>query len=156
MCSVTSDSSNPWTVARQTPQPMGLCRQEYWSGLPFPSPGDLRNPGIEPASPACISCTGRWVLYHWAVGEALIFLIYNCHQVNIANEDVEFPDIKTKIFFFFARNSPLPILIILSLLVTSAFTAGLLSPIGVLLGVLPVTFHHVNRLDLPNKWQQVW
>ena len=59
-----SDSSNPWTVAHQTPQPMGLGRQEYWSGLPFPSPGDLPNPGIEPTSPACISCIGRWVLYH--------------------------------------------------------------------------------------------
>ena len=31
---------------------MGFCRQEYWSGLPFPSPGDLPNPGIEPGSPA--------------------------------------------------------------------------------------------------------
>ena len=41
----------PWTVARQTPLSMGFSRQEYWSGLPFPSPGDLPNPGIEPGSP---------------------------------------------------------------------------------------------------------
>ena len=40
----------PWTVARQAPLYMGFSRQEYWSGLPFPSPGDLSNPGIEPIS----------------------------------------------------------------------------------------------------------
>ena len=43
--------STPWTVAYQAPS-MGFSRQEYWSGLPFPSPGDLPNPGIEPGSPA--------------------------------------------------------------------------------------------------------
>ena len=42
----------PWTVARQAPPPMGFSRQEYWSGLPFPSPGDLPNSGIEPGSRA--------------------------------------------------------------------------------------------------------
>ena len=41
-----------WTVACQAPLSMGFYRQGYWSGLPFPSPGDLPNPGIEPASPA--------------------------------------------------------------------------------------------------------
>ena len=41
-----------WTVAHQAPQSVGFSRQEYWSGLPFPSPGDLPNPGIEPRSPA--------------------------------------------------------------------------------------------------------
>ena len=44
-------SVTPWTVAHQTPQPMGFSRQEYWSRLPFPSPGDLSDPGIEPKSP---------------------------------------------------------------------------------------------------------
>ena len=44
--------ATPWTVARQSPLSMGFSRQEYWSGLPFPSPGDLPNPGIEPQSPA--------------------------------------------------------------------------------------------------------
>ena len=43
--------ATPWTVARQAPLSMGFSRQEYWSGLPFPSPGDLPNPGIEPGSP---------------------------------------------------------------------------------------------------------
>ena len=42
----------PWTVAYQAPPFMGFSRQEYWSGLPFPSPGDLHDPGIEPGSPA--------------------------------------------------------------------------------------------------------
>ena len=40
------------TVAHQAPPSMGFSRQEYWSGLPFPSPGDLPDPGIEPRSPA--------------------------------------------------------------------------------------------------------
>ena len=42
----------PWTVPRQAPLSMGFPRQEYWSGLPFPSPRYLPDPGIEPASPA--------------------------------------------------------------------------------------------------------
>ena len=41
-----------WTVAYQASPSMGFSRQEYWSGLPFPSPGDLSDPGIEPRSPA--------------------------------------------------------------------------------------------------------
>ena len=40
----------PWTVAYRAPQSMGFSRQEYWSGLPFPSPGDLLDPGVEPTS----------------------------------------------------------------------------------------------------------
>ena len=43
--------ATPWTVACQTPLSIGFSRQEYWSGLPFPSPGDLPNPGIEPRFP---------------------------------------------------------------------------------------------------------
>ena len=41
----------PWTIAHQAPPSMGFSRQEYWSGLPFPSPGDLPDPRIEPGSP---------------------------------------------------------------------------------------------------------
>ena len=44
--------ATPWTVAYQALLSMGFSSQEYWSGLPFPSPGDLPNPGIEPGSPA--------------------------------------------------------------------------------------------------------
>ena len=49
--SVVSDSAIPWTVAYHAPPSLGFSRQDYWSGLPFPSPGDLPNPGIEPGSP---------------------------------------------------------------------------------------------------------
>ena len=43
--------ATPWTIAYQAPPSMGFSRQECWSGLPFPSPGDLPDPGIEPRSP---------------------------------------------------------------------------------------------------------
>ena len=62
----------PWTVSCQAPVSVGLSRQEYWSGLPFPSPGDLPNPGIEPRSPALEADTlkgdfntGCWGMVHW-------------------------------------------------------------------------------------------
>ena len=50
--SVMSDSAIPWTVASEAPLSMGFSRQEYWRGLPFPSPGDLPDSEIEPWSPA--------------------------------------------------------------------------------------------------------
>ena len=46
------DSTALWTVARQAPLSMEFFNQEYWSGLPFPTPGDLPDPGIKPGSPA--------------------------------------------------------------------------------------------------------
>ena len=49
---VVSNSVTPWNITRLAPLSMEFSQQEYWSGLPFPSPGDLPNPGIEPASPA--------------------------------------------------------------------------------------------------------
>ena len=49
-----SDSVTPWTVARQSPLSMGCPRQEYWSGLPFPPPGDPPDPGIKYISPALV------------------------------------------------------------------------------------------------------
>ena len=51
--------ATPWTVALQAPLSMGSPRQEYWSGVPFPSPEDLPNPGIE----SLVSCISRQVLY---------------------------------------------------------------------------------------------
>ena len=51
--SVMSDSfATPWTVTHQSPLSMGFPRQEYWTGWPFPSPGDLPDPGIKPGSSA--------------------------------------------------------------------------------------------------------
>ena len=49
----------PWTVAHQAPLSLGFSRQEYWSGLPCPPPGNL----LWPRDWTCISCIGRWVLY---------------------------------------------------------------------------------------------
>ena len=49
-----------WTVAHEAPLSMGFSRQEYWSGLPFPS-GDLPDPGIEPASPMSPALTGGFL-----------------------------------------------------------------------------------------------
>ena len=64
----------PWTVAHQASLSMGFSRQEYWSGLPFPSPGDPPDPGIEPVSPAlqADSIPSEWPTYfigtaHWVV-----------------------------------------------------------------------------------------
>ena len=56
VCSVVSNSVTPWTVAYQVPLSMEFSRQEYWSGFPFPTPGDLPDPGIEPAS----LCLPHW------------------------------------------------------------------------------------------------
>ena len=53
-----------WTVALQAPLSMGFSRQEYWSGLPFPLPGDLP-PSRDQTHVSCISCTGRRILYLW-------------------------------------------------------------------------------------------
>ena len=55
--------STPWTVACQAPLSMGFSRQEYWSGLPFHSPGDLPNPGTEPTSLVFPALAGR-LFYH--------------------------------------------------------------------------------------------
>ena len=51
-CSIMPDFATPWTVACQAPLSVEFSRPEYWSGLPFPSPGDLPNPGIKPRTPA--------------------------------------------------------------------------------------------------------
>ena len=55
----------PWTVAHQAPLSMGFPRQEYWSVLPFPSPGDLSGPGIEPT----VSCLAGGFFTHEPPGE---------------------------------------------------------------------------------------
>ena len=56
-------SVTPWTIAHQSTLSLGFSRQEYSCGLPFPSPGDLPNPGIEPSSPVAPSI-GRRILYY--------------------------------------------------------------------------------------------
>ena len=65
VCSVFSHVqlfATPWTVAHQAPLSMGFSRQKYWSGLPFPPPGDLPHPRIKPMSPASPALAGRFFL----------------------------------------------------------------------------------------------
>ena len=67
VCQVVSDSVTPWTVAHQAPLSMEFPRQEYLSGLPFPSPGDLPDPGIKPASPVYPALAGGFFTTSTAV-----------------------------------------------------------------------------------------
>ena len=60
MCYCVSDFVTPWTVARQAPLSMGFSKQEYCSGLPFPSPRDLPHPGIESESLTSPASAGRF------------------------------------------------------------------------------------------------
>ena len=55
LCVLPTLLTMPWAVAHQVPLSMGFSRQDYWSGLLFPSPGDFPNPGIEPTSHALVS-----------------------------------------------------------------------------------------------------
>ena len=70
--------ATPWTIASQAPLSMGFSRQEYWSGLPFPSPGDLSNPGIKPRSPALQADT----LFSKPTGKffpnAILYTLWSC------------------------------------------------------------------------------
>ena len=68
----------PWIVALQSPLSMAFPSQEYWSGLPFPSPGDLSNLGIEPTSPA--SQEDSFPLSHWESPLGLLVMFYHLRQ----------------------------------------------------------------------------
>ena len=66
-CAAFPPTPHPWTVASQASLSMGFPRQVYWSGLPFPSPGDLPNPGMEPTSLMSPALAGRFfsvLFYH--------------------------------------------------------------------------------------------
>ena len=64
MCSVESGSlQSPWTLAYQAPLSVEFSRQEHWSGLSFPPPRDLPDPGIEPVSPASPAVAGRFFTF---------------------------------------------------------------------------------------------
>ena len=65
--------ATPWAIVHQAPLSMGFSRQDYWSRLPFPPPGNLPNPGIEPMSPHLLHC--RQILYHWATRKAPIICV---------------------------------------------------------------------------------
>ena len=82
-CSIMSNSSvTPWTVVYQAPPSMGLFRKEYWSGMPFPTPGDLPEPGIEPASPALQADSlhlSYQVSLSWGLG--VVIMLQLCSKV---------------------------------------------------------------------------
>ena len=62
-CAVPALFATLWTVARRAPLSIGFSRQEYWSGLPFPSPGDLPDPGTEPTSLLSPSLAGGFFFF---------------------------------------------------------------------------------------------
>ena len=94
----------PWTIAHQVLSSMGFSRQEYWSGLPFPSPRDLPNPGIQPGFPAlkadslplghkgrmllrsssfkhcCLSLAETFIISFLKTASKLISFLYPCHS----------------------------------------------------------------------------
>ena len=74
--------ATPWTVAHQAPLSMGFSTQEYWSGLPFPSPGDLPNPGIKPPTPAFTN--GFFTTE--PPGKPWIMVIINNYHLNYSNK----------------------------------------------------------------------
>ena len=95
-CCITSENqlfATPWTVAYQAPPSVGFSRQEYWSGLPCPSPGELSDPGIEPRSPASQAdalpselpgkpnSENQWMwLYHIRPSWGAMALRQSCHM----------------------------------------------------------------------------
>ena len=81
----------PWTIAYQVPLSMGFSRQEYWSWLPFPSPGDLPHPGIKSLS--LVHC--RWILYHGGIGEApeSLFMHVNISHIFSLNSCNDFLEV---------------------------------------------------------------
>ena len=68
--------ATPWTVAYQAPSSMGFSRQEYWSGVPLPSPGDLPDSGIEPGSPEFQANT----LTSEPPGSYVYYLVWRIHS----------------------------------------------------------------------------
>ena len=102
-CSVMSDNVIPWTVVRQALLSMELSREEYWSRLPFPPPGNLPDPGIKLGS--SVSSIGRWILYHCChLGNPFMYISLHIYMFDEIRRAVE-----TYIFMFKCESeSPLP------------------------------------------------
>ena len=90
----------PGTVAHHTPLSMEFSRQEYWNGLPFPTPGYFPNPGIKPVSVSCIFCVGRWILNHSAIWKAPTLpkgrVVIECrieHEAQLQGASVQFSSV---------------------------------------------------------------
>ena len=101
-----------WTVAHQATLSMGFSRQEYWSGLPFPSPGDLPDPGIEPRSPAlqadALTSEPKWATSSYSIQSLLISLGGRCQcaWANILTRLLPFPGSEScSILFSFIKLS---------------------------------------------------
>ena len=78
-----STLATPWTLAHQALLFMGFSRQEYWSGLPFPSPGNFPHPGIVPGSPALQADSLPWkpdLCIKWITNENLLYSTGNSTQ----------------------------------------------------------------------------
>ena len=90
-----------WTLDRQAPLSVELSRQEYWSGLPFPSPRDLPNPGIEPTSPLSPALVSEF-FYHWVTWEAQLpdYNLFKEHICNFAWEGQVLTDILWSLTYF--------------------------------------------------------
>ena len=90
--SVMSKPANPWTVDRQAPLSMEFSRQEYWSGVPFPSPKDVPDPGIEPGSPAL-------------QGDSLLSEPPKCHTLNCKKLPLIFAGVRVLYIYIFFKSS---------------------------------------------------
>ena len=93
MDSVVSNSVTPWTVACQVLSSMGFSRQEYWSGLPFPPPGDLPNAGMEPdvSNTRHLLCLLHWQacsFISWATRDAKTWKQPKCPETGMDKENV--------------------------------------------------------------------
>ena len=85
--------TTPWTVAYQAPLSMGFSRHEYWSGLPFPPPGDLLDPGIKPTCLASPALAGKF----FTISATLEVLSYSIKQSELC------PKIIAKVFIYVGR-----------------------------------------------------
>ena len=108
-CSVVSHSVTPWTVAYRSPLPMGFPRQEYWGVLPFPPPGDLPNPGIEPVSLTSPALAGGFFNLCYHLGSPKPSHI-DCHKLLYLSQlnnsiEVLFFRCTCVIFFFMCYNT---------------------------------------------------
>ena len=84
--------ATPWTVARQAPPSMEFSRQEYWSGLPFPSPGDLPNSGTEPGSPT-LQVDALLFEHHWLEGSCFTILCACLLCTRLSHVDAHSPSL---------------------------------------------------------------
>jgi len=79
--------ATPWTAVHQAPLSMESCRQEYWSGLPCPSPGDLPDPGVEPMSPEASALQADSLLLSYLLDYKKIqvfFRLYSGDKIQIS------------------------------------------------------------------------